>query len=223
MGTVKALALDGHGVVYSRNREVPEAVVGALQGMGKLKVPPEEALRQYLSLQERAFSGELSYREMLARLAKAVGWEGVEAVEGIHRLIQRFSADIVVDPDLVSVLSRLRAGGVKIAMLTNSIHPAETKWDWLRRRGVDALFDLIYSSVEAGHKKPAPEIFSAFARSIGLSPGEVVFVGHDQAEVQGAKRAGLISVCLRCRCAEADFVCDRLGEILRLPVWPPGV
>lgn len=216
----RALALDGHGVVYHRNREVPEAVVQALRDKGKLRVSPEAALKQYLSLQERAFAGEISYGDMLARLAKDVGWEGPEAPEEIHRLVQRFSADIVLDPDLVTVVSKLRARGVKIAMLTNSIHPAETKWDWLRKQGVDPLFDLIYSSVEAGYKKPAPEIFSAFARFLDLSPKEVVFVGHDPAEIRGAKQAGLIAVCLRCRCAEADFVCDRLGEILGLPVWP---
>ena len=221
MQIARALALDGHGVVYHRNREVPEAVVEALQEMGKLRVPKETALAHYLELQERAFAGEFSYRDMLTELAKAVGWAGPEAAEEIHRLIQQFSADIAVDPDLVTVLSKLRARGVKIAMLTNSIHPAETKRNWLRKQGVDALFDLIYSSVEAGYKKPAPEIFSAFARTIQLPPGEVVFVGHDSKEVQGAKRAGMTTVCLRCRCAEADFVCGRLREILQLPVWPP--
>jgi len=220
MQIARALALDGNGVVYHRNREVSEAVVQALRDMGKLKVSPEAALKRYLSLQECAFTGEISYRDMLCRFAKEVGWEEPEAPEEIHRLVQRFSADVVIDPDLVKVLSELRARGVKIAMLTNSIHSAETKRDWLRKQGVDMLFDLIYSSVEVGYKKPAPEIFSAFARAVQLSPEEVVFVGHDPIEVQGAKRAGMITVCLRCRCAEADFVCNRLEEILRLPVWP---
>lgn len=222
MKTARALALDGHGVVYHRNQEVPEAVVHVLHGMGVLKVPPEEALKRYLSLQERAFAGELTYEDMVARFAEEVGWEEPGASEQLHHLIQEFSADIVLDPELEKVLSTLRERGVKIAMLTNSIHSAATKWDWLRKKGVDNLFDLIYSSVEVGYKKPAPEIFSAFATAVELPPEEVVFVGHDPLEVQGAKRAGLITVCLGCRCAEADFVCDRLGEVSELPIWPQG-
>lgn len=222
MKTARALALDGHGVVYHRNQEVPEAVVHALHGMGVLKVPPKEALKRYLSLQERAFAGELTYEDMVARFAEEVGWEEEQACEQIHRLIQRFSADIVLDPELEKVLSTLRERGVKIAMLTNSIHSAATKWDWLRKKGVDNLFDLIYSSVEAGYKKPEPGIFSAFATAVKLPPEEVAFVGHDPLEVQGAKRAGMITVCLGCRCAEADFACDRLGEVSELPIWPQG-
>ena len=222
MRIARALALDGHGVVYRRNREVPEAVVQALGDMGRLKVSLEAALERYLSLQERAFAGGIGYGDMLARFAMEVGWEGPEAPGEIHRLVQRFSADIVLDPDLVTVLSKLRARGVKIAMLTNSIHSAQTKWDWLRKQGVDMLFDLIYSSVEAGYKKPAPEIFSAFARAVQLSPEEVVFVGHDPAEVQGAKRAGMTTVCLRCRCAEADYTVEQLGQLTKLSLWPPA-
>lgn len=220
MQIARAIALDGHGVVYYRNREVPEAVVEALEEMGKLRVPKEAALAHYLKLQERAFAGGVSYRDMLTELAEAVGWAGAEAAEEIHRLIQRFSAEIEIDPDLVTVLSKLRARGVKIAMLTNSIHSAQTKWDWLRKQRVDALFDHIYSSVESGYRKPDPRIFNAFAAQLGLAPAEVVFVGHDQAELQGAHKAGLRTVCLGGECARSEFQVERLGEILDLPIWP---
>jgi len=209
-------------VVYYRNREVPEAVVEALHRAGWLSIPPEAALERYLHLQERVFAGDLSYRVMLEEFAAAVGWDAPGAPEELHRLIQRFSADIVLDPDLKGTLATLRRRGVRVAMLTNSIHPAATKLAWLRERGVAELFDLIYSSVEAGYKKPAPEIFLAFARSVSVPPEEVVFVGHDPAEVQGAKRAGMMTVCLGCRCAAADQVIDRLGELVGLPWWPPA-
>ena len=220
MNPIRVLALDGHGVVYYRNREVPEAVVDALHRAGKLAVPREVALARYLALQDRVFSRELEYREMLREFVREVGWDSPSAPEELHRLIQKYSADIVVDPDLVPTLEALRRKGIKVGMLTNSIHPAATKLSWLREKGVAQLFDLIFSSVEAGAKKPAPEIFRSFARTMGVPPEEVVFVGHDPAEVQGAKRAGLRTVCLRCRCAEADYTIDRLNQLLSLPCWP---
>jgi len=216
----RALALDGHGVVYYRNREVPEAVVDALHRIGRLAVSRETALARYLALQDKVFSRELEYREMLQEFVREVGWDSPSAPMELHRFIQEFSADIVIDPDLVPTLKTLRRRGIKVGMLTNSIHPAATKISWLRERGVAELFDLIYSSVEAGAKKPSPEIFRSFARTLSVPPEEVVFVGHDPAEVQGAKRAGLRTVCLRCRCAEADHTIDRLRQLVSLPYWP---
>lgn len=220
MRSVRVLALDGHGVVYHRKREVPEAVIDALHRRGRLSVPREVALARYLALQERVFSRDLEYDEMLGEFAAAIGWDSPSASEELNRLIQEFSADILLDPDLVPTLEGLRRKGIKVGMITNSIHPAATKLSWLQERGVAELFDLIYSSVEAGAKKPSPEIFRGFIRTVGVLPEEVLFVGHDPVEVRGAKRGGLRTVCLRCRCAEADFVIDRLRELLSLPIWP---
>jgi putative hydrolase of the HAD superfamily len=136
-------------------------------------------------------------------------------------LVQEFSADIVVDPDLPSTLAELRARGVTVGMVTNSVHPAAVKRRWLEQAGIGHLFDLIVSSVDEGCRKPSPEIFRRFAAKVSLQPERTVFVGHDVAEVEGAKEAGMITVCLRCSCLQADYRVQRMAEVVALPIWPP--
>ncbi len=217
----RAVALDGHGVVYSRRREVVDALVDSLVNLGALQLPAITAKSLYLSLQERVFAGDISYEDMLAELAQHLGLPSTEGVAQLHAWIQSFSAEIVIDPELPFVLFDLRSRGVKVGMITNSIHSACAKTKWLEKHGIAQLFDLIVSSVDERCHKPDAEIFRRFIAKVSLPPECTAFIGHDEAEVDGAKKAGMITICLRCSCHQADYTVSRLAEVLDLPIWPP--
>jgi len=214
---VRALAMDGHGVVYRRQREVVDSLVEALSNRG-LIFSKEEAKRVYLALQERTFAGELSYEEMVAKLHHQLRLGDSITPFELHELIQKFSAEIEIDPALPFVVNTLRARGIQIGMLTNSIHPAAIKETWLRKAGI--VFDLIISSVEEGCKKPSTEIYRRFVTRLRLSPEQVAFLGHDAREINGARTAGLVTIALACPQAQADFHIHSLRELLELPIWP---
>lgn len=218
-GLVWALALDGHGVVYRRKREVVDALVEALAEEG-LIFSKEEARSLYLRLQEQTFAGVLSYEGMIKELHRQLGLGSRVSPAYLDQLIQRFSAEIQVDPDLPRTLREIRSRGVRVGMITNSIHPAKVKAQWLRTAGVGDLFDLLLSSVEEHCKKPSPEFFQRFAMRLALPPEHVAFLGHDQEEIEGAREAGLVTVALACSLAPADFHIRRFGELLELPIWP---
>jgi len=216
---VLALALDGNGVVYRRRHEVVDAVLEALASQG-LIFSKEEARSLYLALQARTFRGEFSYADMVDELHRQLGIGSRLSTAKLDQLIQKFSAEIEIDPELPQVLRELRSRGIRVGMLTNSIHPAKVKMDWLRKAGVSDLFDLIVSSVEERCQKPSPELFHRFAARVALPPERLAFVGHDPEEVEGAQRAGLVAIGLGCPMASADFHIRRLGELLELPIWP---
>lgn len=216
---VKALALDGNGVVYRRKREVVDALSEALASQG-LIFSKAELRSLYLRLQERAFTGELSYKDMIEELHRQLGFSSQLLPTFLDQLIQKFSAEIEIDPELPRVLQELRSRGIRVGMLTNSIHPVHVKVEWLRRVGVSELFDLIVSSVEEGCKKPSSELFQRFANRIGFPSQDIAFVGHDVEEIEGAGRAGFLAVALGCPKARADFHIQRIEELLVLPIWP---
>lgn len=218
--TAQALTLDGHGVVYYREQEVPDAVSAHLIKRFSLSLDLDAVVSIYDALQKEAFSHEITYREMLRRFCEKLGPRLDGKENYVDSLIQRYSAAIVLDPDLRSLLSELRRRGVVVGMITNSINPAGTKLSWLEGNGVAELFDIIVSSVDEGCQKPDPEIYRRFGRKTGIPLFKTVFVGHDIREVEGAKRAGMITVCLRCNSPETDYVVSRLGELLELPIWP---
>lgn len=217
-----AVALDGNGVVYTRSKEVVDSLIEALRKQGLIFLPDNVARKIYNQLQDEVFGGNLTYQDMLDQLVRMWGLPSQVESADLDRLIQKFSADIFVNPQLSFTLHALRARGVRVGMITNSIHSAMIKWTWLRQAGIAELFDLLLSSVDERLRKPDPEIFRQFARRFALKPKEVVFVGHDPEELRGAKEAGLITVGLQCAQGSADFQITRFGELLSLPIWPEG-
>ena len=97
-------------------------------------------------------------------------------------------------PEVPSVLSTLRARGLKLGVISN--------WSTRLRHiagatGLDRLVDFIVASSEAGARKPDPLIFHNALHRAGVSPGAAVHVG-DQVEddVKGAERMGIRPVFL---------------------------
>lgn len=217
---VQVLTLDGHGVVYYRTIEVPDVVSERLVEEWNLSLSPAKVRNVYLSLQEEAFAETLSYEEMLHQFCQRVGGSALGKEDYVDSLIEHYSAAIKLDPDLKSVLNELRRRGVIIGMITNSIHTATSKSKWLESNGVRELFDVIVSSIDEKCRKPDPEIYRRFSERTAIPIGRAAFVGHNSSEVKGAKEAGMITICLRCVCREADYEVRRFREILDLPIWP---
>jgi putative hydrolase of the HAD superfamily len=100
-----------------------------------------------------------------------------------------------VYPDALATLPLLRARGIGLVVVSNwDISLAPT----LRALGLGGMLDAIVTSAQVGTAKPAPEVFHAALRLIGVSPREAVHVGDDpQLDVVGANAAGVIPVLLR--------------------------
>jgi HAD superfamily hydrolase (TIGR01509 family) len=100
--------------------------------------------------------------------------------------------------DTLPVLRALRAGGVRVAVVSNvgfDLRPVA------RDLGIDDLVDAYALSYEVGMCKPAPEIFRAACARLEVEPADAVMVGDTPADA-GAVGAG-------CRC-------------LILPASPPA-
>lgn len=92
-------------------------------------------------------------------------------------------------PGAVAALNKLRAAGVRLAVVSNfdtRLRPILAALD------VDRLFDCVVVSAEVGAEKPNPVIFEAALQNLGLRPWEVVHVGDDRRnDVWGARDAGI--------------------------------
>ena len=92
-------------------------------------------------------------------------------------------------PEVPAVLARLRAGGARLAVVSNwdvSLH------DVLERTGLRALVDAVVISAELGVAKPDPAIFrAALERLAGARAAEAIHVGDSvEHDVAGARAAG---------------------------------
>jgi putative hydrolase of the HAD superfamily len=93
--------------------------------------------------------------------------------------------------DVEPALATLKHRGLRLGVISN--------WDerllpLLDKLGLKRHFDVFAISHEAGHTKPAREIFDAAVARLGLEPGEVLHLGdREREDVEGARAAGLVA------------------------------
>ncbi len=118
---------------------------------------------------------------------------------------------------VAETLAALKRQGLKLAVLSDT----ESREERVRRRladlDIERFFDAVVTSRDIGHVKPQPQAFAAVLERLDTAPKETMFVGHDEDELDGAKRVGLTAVAYN---HEAGVPCDHsirgFGELLEL-------
>ena len=100
------------------------------------------------------------------------------------------------DPDVRPVLEELRAVGLRVGVLSNTIWPREWHDGFFRRDGVLELFDGTVYTSEIPWTKPSPRAFAAAMSAVGVTdPARCVYVGDRLFDdVWGAHQAGLRAI-----------------------------
>jgi putative hydrolase of the HAD superfamily len=97
-------------------------------------------------------------------------------------------------PEVPEALARLRAGGARLAVVSNwdvSLH------DVLERTELRPLVDAVVISAEEGVAKPDPRIFRLALERLGAEAAGAVHVGDSfEHDVAGARAAGLDAVLM---------------------------
>jgi epoxide hydrolase-like predicted phosphatase len=105
-------------------------------------------------------------------------------------LVRRLFAVLPPNPRMVALARRLRADGVRTALLTNTWGGAEGH----DHTELERLFDALVLSHEVGMRKPDPEIYALAAARLGVPASACVAVDDLITNVLGARRAGMRAV-----------------------------
>ena len=194
---IRGLLFDANGVLYRRTRNY-DRIEEFLAPYGLHALPREEVKRRMRAEHLAAQTGRMTIEEYFAAKIRAHGLEDPDGVAAGVRLLMENAADIELYPNAVEALGRLRAVGVRLAIVTDSVHPAERKLGWLEAAGLPhETFDAAVSSVEVGFAKPDPRIYRAALERIGVGVAEAGFVGHATDELEGAADVGLAAIAFR--------------------------
>lgn len=100
------------------------------------------------------------------------------------------------DPDVRPLWEALRADGVKVGVLSNTIWPREWHEGFFARDGVLDLVDGDVYTSEVPWTKPSPHAFAAALEAVGATdPARCVYVGDRLFDdVWGAQNAGLRAI-----------------------------
>jgi putative hydrolase of the HAD superfamily len=121
----------------------------------------------------------------------------------------------LIDPEAPPVFEALRAAGIKVGVLSNTVWPAAWHEEIFARDGVFDLIDgAVYTSA-IEWTKPAPQAFHAAMAAVGASdPHRCVFVGDRLFDdIHGAHGAGMHAVYL----PHSDIPPEQLGPTLGEP------
>lgn len=153
-----------------------------------------DAYRQInLSLWDAVHAGELAPADVhLLRFEQWVDLTGLDVDP--QRLADLFlvamGAHGELYPGALDVLHQLK-GAVRLAMVTNAL--ADVQRPRVERLGLEALFEAIVISTEAGAAKPDPAIFDVTFEALGWpEKAEVVIVGDNlSSDIAGGRSYGI--------------------------------
>jgi epoxide hydrolase-like predicted phosphatase len=189
-GRLTALVVDYGGVLTNPLRET----VGAW--MSAERIDPERytgLMREWLAagaeanIAHQLERGTISPQEFERRFAGLLARED-GSIPDPEGLLRRMFAGFRDDEDMVGVVARARAAGLRTALLSNSWG---NEYD---REMLDRLFDTSVISGEVGLRKPEPEIYRLTASRLGVAPAQCVFVDDLAPNVRGAVAVGMVGV-----------------------------
>jgi putative hydrolase of the HAD superfamily len=156
---------------------------------------PDEAAR--LSAAEEAVWLRARDDHRSATLAGVLDAAGIDADD---RLLADYHAwwdpHTLIDPDVPELFGWLRAAGIRIGILSNTIWPRERHEGIFARDEVLALIDGAVYTSEIAWTKPHAEAFRAALAAVGVAdPERAVFVGDRLFDdIHGAQAVGMRAV-----------------------------
>jgi len=151
---------------------------------------------------------------------EAVALDDAALAERCAAAYNRYRRDYLqLWPGALELLVRLRARGMKLALITNGF--AETHREKLELLRLEDAFDEVFIADEVGLLKPDPRIFALAAERLGVAASACAMVGDRfERDIRGAQAAGMFSVWMNVRdeavpsgAAAPDAIVARIDEI----------
>ena len=124
---------------------------------------------------------------------------------------------IPVNDGLISLLSQIKAAGLKMAVATSS--SPEIVSILLNKSEIAHFFDAIVTTSEAGKSKPSPDVYLLAANKIGVLPENCIVFEDSPNGLLAAKSAGMYCVVIQSdseliqKLSGADYLIQSFREI----------
>ena len=125
--------------------------------------------------------------------------DGLESILGhrphLHHFRQKFWGALHPNEEMIALMHELKAGGLKMAMLTNNVREWEPLWRSMLP--VDEIFEEIVDSAFVGCRKPEARIYELTLERIGMPAEACLFIDDLEPNIAGAEAAGMKAVHFR--------------------------
>ncbi len=122
------------------------------------------------------------YEELVAEAAEAAGLD-----PGLAGQLDARYTDLKPWPDVVPVLSRLSAAGLRLGVVTN----CSRRLGLIAARQTGIAFAHVVTAEDAGWYKPDPRPYRLALKALGVPPGRCLFVAGSAYDLVGTVQVGL--------------------------------
>jgi putative hydrolase of the HAD superfamily len=133
--------------------------------------------------------GNLSEVDFLRKLGDALEPELGHRPE-LHRFREIYFDALHPNEPMIELMRELKAGGRRMAMLTNNVR----EWEplWRSKLPVDEIFELVVDSGFVGMRKPDREIYELTLERLGSIPAEqCLFIDDTEINCESAGKLGM--------------------------------
>lgn len=135
---------------------------------------------------EAVLTGREDIRDRVSQWADTVGY-----APGADALLEYwFTRDMMPDAQVLSLVDRWRARGVRNVMATNN--------EWRRTAAITAheafgaRLDHIFAAGPMGAAKPDPRFFHIVTESLGVAPGQMILIDDHPDNIDAASALGWV-------------------------------
>ena len=138
-----------------------------------------------------AFESELLHELCVGRISRAEWISCVGDRVGSRAAAAERFADIgTVDPAMLTLVDRIRSGGLPVAILTNGTDTIPAELDLL---GIATRVDQVFNTATIGVCKPDPAVFRHVCDALDVAPSRVFFADDSAKNVAAADAMGLLA------------------------------
>jgi 2-haloacid dehalogenase len=188
---IEACVFDAYGTLFDYN-SAAEGCRGALGG----KLDPLNALWRQKQLQYtwlRSLEGKHADFWQVTGDALDFAMESLDLNDGdLRRRLMELYLTLDVFPEVPDVLARLKAAGLRTAILSNGSPMMLERA--VARAGIGELLDAVLSVEEVGIFKPHPSVYRLALDRLGLKAAAIAFQSSNAWDVYAASAFGMRAV-----------------------------
>jgi FMN phosphatase YigB (HAD superfamily) len=194
LSAIQAMLFDTDGVIYHRPRQ-DRRLTAFLEQHGLKPRHPSILERALRAARFDVLTGRISAEMYFDAVLRTHGISDPKWLEEGRAALFRDAADIELYPGVGETLTRLQDSRLRLGAVVDSPYSAGEEIAWLAARSLSpGLWSVFVVSSAVGTTKTEPLIFERALGQLGLTPREVVFVGHDSAELACAASLGIRTI-----------------------------